>query len=323
MKNKLIFIVPAILVIVAVVVLTVKALGGEPVYVTGIVEATEADVASKLPGRVDSVFVNEGDVVKKGQPLGKLESKEMDAKLEQARGLMRQAESKMMMAHNGARIEEKRATENLYLQALHQYELAEKTWKRVESLYKDDVISAQEKDQTEFKYKAAKEQLDAAKAKYDMVMKGARDEEIMGAEALYLQGENGYKEALAYYQELVLKSPIDGEVSKRITDPGEIIAAGYPLFTVIDLNDNWVTLQVREDRLEKFTKGAKFMGRIPALGNTEHEFVVAYVSSMADFATWKPTNQKGDFDLKTFEVRLRSVEPIKNLRAGMTVNISL
>jgi HlyD family secretion protein len=69
--------------------------------------------------------------------------------------------------------------------------------------------------------------------------------------------------------------------------------------------------------------GAKFKGHVRAIEQTEHEFEVSYMAPMADFATWKPTNQKGDFDVKTFEIHLRSTRPIPNLRAGMTVNITL
>lgn len=322
-KTNIVLGIPLLIAIIGGSVLVTKGISKEEKTITGVVETSTVDVASKIPGRVDTVLVTEGDIVHKGQVLARLESKEMDAKLEQARGVMEAAKSKMQMAHNGARPEEKEATEKLYRQSQAQFELAEKTWKRIQSLYKDQVISTQEKDQVEFQYKAAKEQMEAAKAKLDLVMKGARAEEISGAEALYYQAENTYNEALAYHKELELISPIDGEVSKKITDPGEIIAGGYPLFTLINPRDNWVVLQVREDQLAYIRKGSVLNGRIPALGNELFPFEVTYIAPMAEFATWKATNQKGDFDLKTFELHLRSKNNIAGLRAGMTVNIIL
>ena len=174
-----------------------------------------------------------------------------------------------------------------------------------------------------FKFNSAKEQMDAAKAKYDMVMKGARYEEIDAVEALFHQAENGYNEVMAYHQELKLKAPVDGEVSNRITDPGEVIASGYPLFTIIIPNESYVLIQVREDKLGAFKKGKTFKGTIPALDNKEAEFEVTYIASMADFATWRPTNQKGDFDLKTFEIHLKCKENITDFRPGMTVCLSI
>lgn len=320
-KSGLVLIIPAVIAVVAVSVLVANSLNKEEYIITGIVESTQVDVASKIPGRVDTVFVSEGDFVYKGQILARLESKEMDAKLEQARGLVDAARSKVEMAHNGARPEEKQAAERLYFQAKAQYDLAGKTWNRIQALFRDGVISAQEKDQAEFQFKAANEQMEAAKARLDMVLKGARLEEISGAEALYYQAQNTYSEASAYHQELNLVSPLSGELSKRITNPGEIIASGYPLFTVMDPNDTWVVLQVREDKMSPIKKGSIFYGKVPALGNQKFQFAVSYISPMAEFATWKPTNQKGEFDLKTFEIRLRSKSPIKDLRPGMTVNI--
>ena len=62
---------------------------------------------------------------------------------------------------------------------------------------------------------------------------------------------------------------------------------------------------------------------IPAMGSKEHDASVTYIAAMADFATWKATNQKGDFDLKTFEIHLRPADPIPGLRAGMTARVKL
>lgn len=322
-KTHIVLLIPVLIATIAGAVLVGRSTTGPELVITGIVETNEIDVASKIPGRIDSILVNEGDMVKKGQILARLESKEMDAKLEQARGVMNAAQSKMQMALNGARPEEKEAVLKLYQQAQHQYELAGKTWTRIQSLYNDQVISSQEKDQVEFQYKAAKEQMEAARAKYEMVMNGARSEEKTGAEALFYQAQNTYNEAMAYHRELFLVSPVDGEVSKKISDPGEIVASGYPLFTLFNPKDIWVVLQIREDQMVSFKKGRLLKGRVPALGNKYVDFRVSYIAPMAEFATWKATNQKGDFDLKTFEVHLRSASPVEDMRPGMTVNISV
>lgn len=322
-KQTLIISIPIIIAVIAIIFLVTKSFAKDVTIITGIVETTEVDVASKIPGRVETIFVKEGDKVKKGDVLATLESKEMDAKVEQARGVMEAAKARMIMVKNGARKEEKEATEKMYQQTKAQFDYAEKTWRRFQSLYKDKVISTQEKDEMEFKYSAAKDQMDAAKAKLDMVMKGARYEEIDAVESLFHQAENAYNEAVAYQKELALKAPVDGEVFQSISDEGEVINSGYPVFTLLKTNDSYLVLQMREDLMSTIKNGKSFSGKIPALGNQEYEFEVSYVAPMADFATWKPTNQKGEFDLKTFEIHLRSKNPIDGLRPGMTVNIKL
>lgn len=322
-KSYVILSIPAIIIIAALIFIVTTSVEENETIITGIIETTEVDVASKIPGRIDSVFFDKGDFVKKGDVIATLESKELNAKVEQAKGVMEAARSKMEMVKNGARSEEKAQVTNLYNQAKEQYEYAEKTWKRFQALYKDGVISSQENDGMEFKYKSAKEQMDAAKAKYDMVMKGARYEEIDAVESLFHQAENGYNEVMAYHQELQIKAPVSGEISNRVSDPGEVIASGYPLFTIIEPEESYVLIQVREDNLNTFKKGSTFSGKIPALDNKETEFTVTYISPMADFATWRPTNQKGDFDLKTFEIHLKSKESIPDLRPGMTVCLTV
>jgi HlyD family secretion protein len=322
-KKYLIFSVPLIIVVIATVVLIGKTGKPEEKYITGMVEATHVDVSSKMPGRIDSVLVREGEHVFKGQIVATILSKELDAKLEQSKSVMNAAYEKLQIAINGARPEEKEMAEKLYLQAKHQFELAESTHKRFMNLYRDSLISSQEKDQVEYQYKAAKEQLDAAKAKWDMIMKGARQEEIMMADANFRQAENTVREILAYQEELTIVSPLEGEISKKIVNPGEIVASGYPVFTVLDLRDIWIVLNIRENEMQMIKKDSVFKGLVPALGNKEYEFYVSYISPMGDFATWKPTNQKGEFDLKTFEIRLRPVKPIDGLRPGMTVNIKM
>lgn len=320
--KKIIIALPIIIAAAAIIYLIFSAIVTEEKYITGMVETKIVDVASKIPGRIDSVFVEEGDKVRKGTVLAKLESKEIDAKVGQAESLMKAAEAKMKLVKEGAREEQKEMAEKLMQQAKHQFEFAEKSYNRFKVLFEDSLISRQSFDEIEFKYRAAEEQYLAAKSNYDMVLRGARVEEIDAVTALYQQAVNGYNEAKAYEMELNIQAPIDGEVYNIISDPGEVIASGYPLFSILPPNDAYVVIQVREDLMNQFKMNKEFTGNITAL-DTEAQFKVNYIAPMADFATWRPTNQKGEFDLKTFEIRLVPNENLEGLRPGMTVNIKL
>jgi HlyD family secretion protein len=321
-SSKIILSIPIIIVLSAIIIWA-SGINTESKFLVGVVEVDEVDVASKIPGRVEQIMVSEGEKVSKGQVLAKLESKELDAKVGQAQGVLDAVKNKLAMVNNGARPEEKKAVENLYLQAKHQFEYASKTWERFNNLLRDSVISNQEFDEIDFKYKAAENQMEAAKAKYDMVLKGAREEEKSAIKGQYDQAQSAYNEALAYYEELEIKSTINGEVSNSIVNNGEVIASGFPLFTVINPDAYYVVIQVREDNLGGLKMGEYLTGTMPALDNNSYKFKITYMSPMGDFATWKPTNQKGDFDLKTFKVHLKSDEPIENARPGMTVKIEL
>lgn len=320
-KSHILFLIPIIIILVA-IAFWATGINEEENYIVGIVEIDEVDVASKIPGRIEEMIVREGDKVLKGDVLARLESKEIDAKVGQALGAVEVAKSKLSLVKSGARKEEKTAVEKMRMQAVHQLEYVTKTRERFVSLLQDSVIAQQEFDEIDFKYKVAVEQLAVADAKLSMVVQGAREEEKLAVAGLVKQAEGAYNEAMAYNKELVVVSPIDGEISNKIADAGEIIASGYPLFTIINPEEYYVVLQIREDELNKIKIGNTFQGAVSAIDNQQFEFRVSYISAMGSFATWKPTNRKGEIDLKTFEVHLRTDKPIENLRPGMTVKIN-
>ncbi len=299
------------------------AFSGDGKTMTGLVESHQIDISSKIPGRLKKIYVQEGDKVSIGDMLAIIESKELEAKLEQAKGALEAANAKYRMALNGARDEEKDAAMNLYLQSKSQYEYVSKTYNRFKELYKENIVSLQEFDEIEFKYNAAKAQMEAAKAKYDMALNGARNEEIAAARGLVIQAENAYNEVLAYYDELVIKAPISGEITDIYADNGELINSGYPVFSILPENDRYVILHVREDKMQNISKGKIFKASVQALGNKEFSMKVNYISPLGDFADWKPTNLKGDFDIKTFEVHLVPIKNNNKLLPGMTVQINL
>ncbi|MGK9367636.1 HlyD family secretion protein [Melioribacter sp. Ez-97] len=324
MNKKIIIPSIAIVLLVAVFFIAFSgAFSGGETIITGLVESRQVDVSSKIPGRLKKIYVREGDKVSAGDTLAIIESKELVAKLNQAKGALEAAKAKYKMALNGARNEEKEAALNLYLQAKSQFEYVSKTYNRFKELYKENVISLQEFDEIEFKYNAAKAQMEAAKAKYDMALKGARDEEIEAARGLVDQAENAYKEVQSYYDELTIKAPVPGEVTDIYADIGELINTGYPVFSILPENDRYVTLHVREDEMHNFSKGKIFKANVQALGDKDISMKVNYISPLGDFADWKPTNRKGEFDLKTFEIRLVPIKENNSLRPGMTARIKL
>ena len=292
-------------------------------FMTGMVETTEIDVSAKVPGRILELRVHEGARVKAGDTIALLESRELDAKVGQARGALAAARAKLTLANTGLRPQEKDGAEKLYRQAKAQADLMEKTWTRVQKLSSDSVLSPQERDQVEAQYVAAEETMEAAKSKLSMAQEGSRIEDRAAAAALVAQAEQAQAEALAWRDERVLASPIAGEVAKKIVNRGEVVGAGAPVVTLVDLRDAWVVLSIKETDMNRFRMGAAFAGLVPALGDTVVPLTVDYIAPMGEFATWRPTSQKGGFDIKTFEVHLRPVAPVNGLRAGMSVNVRM
>jgi HlyD family secretion protein len=325
MKNKkylLILSIPVIIIIVAVIILLVRLNRPVPKVFIGVCETTEVNVSSEIPGRIDSILVDKGDMVKKGEVLYTLETDIMDAKMGQAKGVLKSADNLVKKAEKGAREEEIKAAGNQYEMAKSQYEFAKKTYKRFQLLFADSIISRQEMDELEFKYNASKEQMEAAKAIYDMAKKGVRHEDIEMAKGQLEQARNVYNEAEAFYRQLRIIAPVSGEISAKIAEEGEVMGPGYPVLTIQIPEKIHAVVNVREDYLDKFKKGGEIEGKVPGLGYKDVKFVVSYIAPLADFANWTPVKDKGELDLKSFEVHLKPVEKVDGLRPGMTVRFS-
>ena len=282
----------------------------------GMVEADETVVSSMVPGRLQRIPVHQGQAVKAGDVLASLDSKFMDAKIGQAEGMVGAAESRY---ENGARAEDVKAAKSQRDAARHQLDLTEKSWARVEALWKDSVISRQQRDETEFKLLAAREQLAMAESRYELAQNGARAEDLQAAKGQRDAAQAALREAKAYGDETALRASFDGEVSKLYMRSGEVVGSGTPVLSMYVPTEAWVALAVREDKLPLFETGSTVEGTVPALGGEKIAFKVASKSALADFATWRASGAKGEFDLRSFELRLEPVAPEARLRPGMSV----
>ncbi len=324
-KNQiLILVVPVIIILIGILILFMLKPGENDRRVfVGLFETTEIKVASEIPGRIEHIYVKLGDKVEKGQLLATIESDILDAKVQQAKGMYKAAESVSEKADKGARKQQIEAAKNQYEMAQSQFDYADKSYKRLLNMYKDSLIPTQKMDEVTFKRNAARDQMNAAKSIYDMAVEGARIEDKKAAKGQLSAVEGKVKEAEAFYKELKINSPVSGEVSSKLASEGEVMPAGYPIFTIQKLEDIHAVLNIREDFLSEFKIGTEIKGKLPAFNNDTYTFKVTYIAPVADFADWIPTADKGRLDMKTFEIHLSPVKPIEGLRPGMSVNIKL
>lgn len=321
-KNSLLVgLIAIIAVIVVVSLIGVFAFRPEPLILQGEAEATEYRVSVKVPGRIELFRAEEGDMVKKGDTLAIVDSPEIRAKLAQANAAKRAAEAQNRKAINGARQEQKDAAYEMWQKAEAGVTIYEKTYNRVKNLYAKEVVSAQKLDEAEAQYKAAVATANAAKTQYDMACKGAQTEDKEAARALVAQAEGAVSEVESYLDEIYLIAPSDGEVSETFPKVGELIGTGSPVMTITDLEQMYFTFDVREDLLSGLTKGSEVTVKIPALDNRECKVKVTFMRPMAFYATWRATKASGQFDAKTFELKMRPEEKIEGLRPGMTAII--
>lgn len=287
--------------------------------IMGQVEATQVRISGKVPGRIEAYRFGEGDRVKAGDTLVFLDTPEVLAKLQQAEAVRKAAEAQSAKAIRGARVQEIAAAYEMWQKAKAGREIAEKSYTRVQNLFDKGVMSAQKRDEAEANFKAMEATEKAARSQFDMAKAGARAEDKAAAAALVQQAGGAVAEVESYLNESVLLSPIDGEVSERFPQVGELVGTGAPIMNITDLNDLWVTFSVREDLLNAMKMGTELEAFIPALGNKPVRLKVYYLKDMGSYAAWKATKTNGQYDSKTFEVRARPLEKVADLRPGMSV----
>ncbi|WP_412850735.1 HlyD family secretion protein [Chryseobacterium sp. PMSZPI] len=290
-------------------------------YLQGQAEATEIHVAPKVTGRLESKLAEEGQYIRKGQLLAILSSPELDAKLIQAQSAKDAATAQYDKALNGTRYEQIQGSYNTWQQAKAAADLAETTYRRMENLYNEKVVPAQKRDEAKAQKNASREQEKAAYSNYLMAKNGARTEDKNASAATMRQADGAVKEVNVYRSEINVIAPANGEVNNYFPNLGELVNAGYPIVTLVDLNDIWVVLNVREDQMGKFKMNNTIQGVVPALDNKKIELRVKYIAPLGDFATWTATKTKGGFDMRTFKIKAYPIQKIQGFRPGMSVLI--
>lgn len=287
--------------------------------IMGQAEATTIRISGKVPGRIASYRFNEGDQVKAGDTLVFLSTPEVQAKLMQVEAVKAAAEAQHAKALKGARDQEVTAAYELWQKAQAGLTIAKKSYDRVRNLYEKGVMSAQKKDEAEANYNAMVATEKAARSQYEMAKEGARKEDKAAAAALVNQASGALAEVESYVEESALVAPIDGEISERFPEVGELVGTGAPIMNIADLTDMWVSFSIREDLLSQVKVGNEVKAFVPALDNQEITLKVYYMKDMGTYAAWKATKTTGQYDAKTFEVRARPVQPVEGLRPGMSV----
>lgn len=315
-----------VVILLAVVIVSavgIIAMSNKPVILQGQIEADEIRISGKLPGRIDTFLVREGQDVKMGDTLVVINSPEARAKYQQVNALEDIAKFQNKKIDDGTRQQIVRSVEELWNKAKSDLQLAKVTYNRIQVLYKDSVVTSQRKDEVEAMYKAALAAERAAHQQYLLVKDGAQKEDKESARSLVSAARSTVDEVEALLTDAHLTAPEDGQISTIYPKRGELVGAGTPIMSLVVLSDCHVVLNVREDYMHYFRMNENFMGDVPALGAENIEFKINYISPLGSFATWRSTKQTGSYDMKTFEIHALPVTPMDELRPGMSVLVNL
>ena len=319
--NNIILAIIAFIAVIAIVALIgFFTLGRTEEIIQGEVEVTEYRISSKLPGRILELRAKEGDYVHVGDTLAILETPEVKAQERAAEATQGAANAMREMANNGARKEQIQGAYQLWQQAIVARDIAQKSYKRVQNLFDEGVMSAQKRDEAFAAYKASEAQVLAAKSQYDMTVNGARMEEKEAAAKQAQAAKSAVDIVKSLLKETVQVATEEGEVSQVYPQVGELVGTGSPIMSIAVMKDLWGTFNVREDQLNGMKVGDEITAFSPAF-NKDFKMKVFYIKDQGSYAVWKATKTTGQYDLKTFEVKARPVGQFEGLRPGMSLII--
>jgi HlyD family secretion protein len=313
---------PSIIVgVVAVVVVALSVfylLRPEPLLVQGEADATRLDLAARVDGRVKEIPVQRGQNVAANAVLVRIDNPETVAKLDQMRAAMAVAGAQLANVLVGTRVETVAARKAEMERAQAALVLAQKTYERTHTLTDQGNAPQARLDQVTDALHESERAVDQARSAYDQAVNGYTKEERAIAKANVEKANADIQSVQSIVDQLVVYAPIASQVYQRNVEPGEYVSPGVPLVTLIDLADVWIHFDLREDLVKGLKVGDRFDVHIPALNDRLVPVEVKLIATKGEYASWRATRASGDFDLRTFSIRAYPVQPVPELRPGMS-----
>jgi len=312
-----------ILVFVAVLIGRLRSKNEEGVIsLSGNVEVTESNMGFKMPGRIVELAVDEGQTVKLGAVLARLDNAELTSFVAQSRAGLQEASTRLAELKAGSRPQEiGQAGANA---AAQEAELTrvKKDYERAERLYKEGAMSASNFDSAKSAYEARKALHRGSAEVLSLVKEGPRKEQIEAAEHRVQQ----LKAALAVSEErlgdTILYAPTNGVILRKNVELGETVGAGTPVFTVGDLENPWVKVYVKETQLGLVKLGQKAQVKTDTYKHKTYEGAVTYISSEAEFTPKNVQTQEERVKL-VFGVKVRVKNVNQELKPGMPADVKI
>lgn len=290
----------------------------EPLLVQGEADATRLDIAARVDGRVKEVPVERGQNVAAGAVLVRIDNPETVAKLEQMRAAKTVAEAQLANVLVGTRVETIAARKAELERAQAALVLAQKTFDRTRTLTEQGNSPQSRLDQMTNSLHESERAVDQAQSAYDQAINGYTKEERAISRANVEKANADIQSVQSIIDQLAVYAPVASQVYQRNVEPGEYVSPGVPLVTLIDLADVWIHFDLREDLVKTLKVGDRFDVRIPALGDRSITVEVKLIATKGEYASWRATRATGDFDLRTFSIRAYPVQPVPDLRPGMS-----
>lgn len=283
---------------------------------TGTVEATEVDIRTEAAGRILELLFDEGDWVKRGDILAQIDQDKRKIELAQAHAQLAEAEAHLTLLIKGLRDKEVERAREAFLESQVLLKESKRDYKRIQKLYDQGVVDLGTRDKAEASYEAAQKRYEIAKKNYEIAVEGSRKEEIQAGEAVKEAAEARVKLIERQLEDATISIPIDGVISERYVELGEVVSVGSLIATVIDLEHVWVMAYVSESNLGKIKLGQDGKIKVDSFPDKEFQGKVTFISPEAEF-TPKNIQTKEERVKLVFGIKIEIDNPDQELKPGM------
>ncbi|TAN40994.1 MAG: HlyD family efflux transporter periplasmic adaptor subunit [Nitrospirae bacterium] len=324
MKKRLLIIGSIILIVVSVFLF--RKLGNKhddgKLVLSGNVEVTEVDAGFKYAGRIIELPVEEGQKIKQGELLATLDSGELESQVLQGRAYLDEARAKLDELKSGSRPQEVEQAKANVRYADADLSKAKKDHERAEILFKNGAISAQTMDAARKTSDSAAAQQRKALEALSLVKEGPRKEQITAAQYRTKQSEAGLRALEKRLKDAVIYAPVSGVILRKNVERGETVAPGTPVCTLGDVDNPWIKVYVKEDKLGIVKLGQKAKISVDSYPNKSYDGTVTYISSEAEFTPKNVQTQEERVKL-VFGVKVSVKNNNDELKPGMPADVKI
>lgn len=295
---------------------------GETLTLYGNVDIRQVELAFRVGGRVDSLAVDEGDAVRAGQLLARLDPQPLEDALRRATAelAMQQAElDKMQVGYRPEDIEQARAALSGQEAALVH---ARQSRDRVSRLYAQRAVAKKELDSVQANFIEAVSRVDAAREQLRLMRSGYRDEDIARQQAAVAAARAAMDAAQTNVSDTSLYAPQEGIVLTRVREQGAVVQGGQSVLTLTLNNPTWVRAFVTQPQLGHIRPGQPVLLSIDATPDVRYRGTVGFISPSAEF-TPKTVETKEIRNDLVFRFRVLVENPGQVMRQGMPVTLTL
>ncbi|MDQ2930181.1 MAG: efflux RND transporter periplasmic adaptor subunit [Gemmatimonadota bacterium] len=290
---------------------------------SGTVEATEAQLGFQSSGRIEKLESREGETVEAGEEMGRLDRNEMLARREQAVAQTAAAKAVLSELQSGFRSEEVAQGRAALAAATDRLADARRDVERSTRLFEGGAVGAENLDKARLAFDVATSQQEQAQQQLRILRTGTRSEKIDVQRAQVAQTEAAVKPIDVALANMVIHAPFGGIVTVRHREIGETVAAGAPVFTLMNPHDRWVRIFVPESRIGRVRLGAKATITSDSFADKAYGGEVVFIASEAQF-TPKTVQTTEERVKLVYAVKVRIVgDPALELKPGMPADVRL